>query len=117
MPTNDLYPHYNDPRFQNGQSHTVFVSSNFGRDPSPTGYGNEEVEGAHYIYDDRIPGEAHDKARQEVEDDHSVDFFEKLIQHTLKRSDVELVHIVVNVDPITAYPRHIYGYVTGESQE
>lgn len=106
----NLYPHYTNELFRKEQ--TVYLLA--GHKVS-----NGWVNGAEYVYDDRVrqwnwegADQAWKLARLVVEDHYTAACHEAYLQLYYKSLNIELVHILSGVNWSNGYPYMVYGFIT-----
>lgn len=120
IPYRDLHPHYSDDRFFSGKTMTAFLAE--GQVVQRTGYGSEEVEGAHYVYSDRFAGherwtdKAFALAKEKAGNDSSASFYEELLRDVLEDPTLSLSHIITGVNVGNGFDYQVFGYTTEKKE-
>jgi len=115
-----LNPHYTDSRFLHAQ--TVFLAPGF---TTIRQYGSDFVEGAAYVYDDRLlqwhgheeNEAAWEKAKESGFAERSPAKLEAYLQALLKDPGLRLVHLLTGFNWGNGYPYRVYGYIPGKREE
>jgi hypothetical protein len=95
----NMNPHYTNPLFDKGQTHTVF--------------GKESKE-LHYVYNDRIQGSVWDycwnRATNEGMEEVTASKIEKALSYFYDDDTLDIQHIQVGVNRATGFSYHVYGF-------
>jgi len=116
IPYDLLDPHYSDRRFFD-KTHTIFLDTRF--ETIVTRYGVQIVEGAHYVYSDRLWEnygterclEAFHQADAVVGNKESARYLEEYLRKLYNQPDLELIHIVAGVNRSDGYSFRVFGYI------
>lgn len=82
------------------------------------------VEGASYVYSDRLQqwhgkkcDEAFDRVKEKGVPEKTPAFYEAYLQELMDDPALKLVHIVAGVNVGNGYPYRVYGYIATKKEE
>lgn len=107
-------PHYSDERYSRGQTHTLYCKR--GETLLPGYCDTEHVEGASYVYSDRLEQWDYEKMRRAKEEAKqswhpvaSANYYSAMLSF-YKDKKVEVVHVTAGVNVSNGYPYYVLGY-------